>query len=127
MPNSRKLKVFNKNLAGRNIAFRAKQNKNDLAVLDSNMGHIKKSIAKDLQQNDTRDWGDRLNRIIRGYNKTSHQSLLHEAPDDAFHKGSPKSENTEFELREKVGRQTAAQNSVISNGRIRKFEKGAFR
>ena len=78
------------------------------------MGHIKKGIAKDLQQNDTLDWAHRLNKVMRGYNKTSHQSLLHEAPDDAFHTGNPNHENTEFELREKAGRQTAARNNAIS-------------
>ena len=116
-------KSLQKYLADRNIAFRAKQNKNDLAVLDSNMGHIKESIAKYLQQNDTLDWANRLHKVIRGDNKTSHQSLLHEAPDDAFHTGNPKNENTEFELREKAGRQMAAQNNVASNNQRNVLDK----
>ena len=100
---------------------------NDLALLDSNMGNLKKAIAKDLQQNGTTDWAARLSKVVKGFNKTAHQSLLNETPDEVYHKGEPTNKNTEFELREKVGRQMAAQNNVTKHAQRNVEEQGAFR
>ena len=67
-------------LSSNNILFRAKKNVNDLAILDSNLGHIKKQTAKDLQQNNTDDWAARLPKVLKGHNRNAHQSLLNETP-----------------------------------------------
>ena len=106
-------------LGSHNIAFRGKRGVNDLALLDSNMGNLKKAIAKDLQQNGTTDWHARLSKVVKGFNKTAHQSLLNETPDEVYHKEGtePQNKNTEFELREQMGRQMAAQNNVTNTRR----------
>ena len=116
-------------LRGKNIMFRAKKNVNDLAILDSNMGHLKKQIAKDMQQNNTEDWVARLPKVLKGHNKNAHQSLLNETPDEVYHKPGeePKNNNTEFEMREQAGRQMAAQHNVTKNAQRGLEEKGAFR
>ena len=116
-------------LNSHNILFRAKKNVNDLAILDSNMGHLKLEIAKDLQQNDTDDWAARLPKVIKGHNKNAHRSLLNETPSEVFHKEgeAPTHANTEFEMREQAGRQMAAQNNVTKNAQRGLEDKGAFR
>ena len=58
----------------------AKKNVNDLAILDSNMGHLKKQIAKDMQQNNTEDWVARLPKILKGHNKTPTNRCLTKRP-----------------------------------------------
>ena len=105
------------------------KNVNDLAILDSNMGHLKLEIAKDLQQNNTDDWAARLPKVLKGHNKNAHQSLLNETPDEVFHKEgtAPQNANTEFEMREQAGRQMAAQNNVTKNAQRGLEDKGAFR
>ena len=110
-------------LNSNNILFRAKKNVNDLAILDSNMGHLKLEIAKDMQQNNTDDWAARLPKVLKGHNKNAHRSLFNETPDEVFHKEgtAPKHANTEFEMREQVGRQMAAQNNVT------KMHRGAWK
>ena len=81
-------------LGNHNIAFRGKRGVNDLVLLDSNMGNIKKAIAKDLQQNGTTDWAARLPKVVKGFNKTAHQSPLNETPDEVYHKGEPQNKKT---------------------------------
>ena len=52
-------------LGSRNIAFRIKQNVNDLALLDANMGNFKKALAKDLQQHGVSNWPARLPKVVK--------------------------------------------------------------
>ena len=115
-------------LKNNNILFRPKKNVNDLAILDSNMGHLKLEIAKDLQQNNTDDWAARLPKVLKGHNKNAHRSLFNETPDEVFHKEgtAPKHANTEFEMREQAGRQMAAQNNVTKNAQRGSKKRGHF-
>ena len=91
------------------------------------MGNLKKAIAKDLQQNGTTDWAARLSKVVKGFNNTAYQSLLNETPDEVYHKGEPTHNNTEFEMREQMGRQMAAQTTLPNTHKGTWRSNGAFR
>ena len=122
-------KTFQTYLGTRSIEFRGKRNVNDLAVLDSNMQTLKKMVAKDLQANNVKNWATRLPKVVRGFNRQSHEALLGEPPEEAHHRAdeAPKNKHLGFELREKAGRQAAAQNAVVSNSQRNMLDNGAFR
>ena len=89
-------------LAAGNVAYRVKQNKQDLGILDATMGALKRDLKKDMQVQGSDNWGSRLEKVVRGVNNQSRQALLGEYANTVQYKpgqGQPKDPALEFELR----------------------------
>ena len=117
-------------LAAGNVAYRVKQNKQDLGILDATMGALKRDLKKDMQVQGTDKWGSRLDKVVRGMNNQSRQALLGSDANTAYHKPGqeqPKDKALEFELREHAGRQMAAQDAQVRLAQKNVTDAGAFR
>ena len=111
------------------VAFRVKEGKQDLGILDATMGALKRDLKKDMQAQGTDKWGARLDKVVRGANNQSRQALLGEDANTVHYKPGqePKDKALEFELREHAGRQMAAQDAQVRLAQNNVTEAGAFR
>lgn len=121
--------AFRRYLGEQNIEPRVKEGRQDLATLDAAMGALKRDLKKDLQVQGTTEWGPRLEKVLRGFNRQSRQALMGESANDAFHKPgeAAKDASLEFELREKAGRDMAAQDAHVRQAQRNLTQTGKFR
>ena len=110
-------------LARRNIQWREKVGKNDIATVDRAMGTLKDMIARrSADEAAGGDWLTELPKVIKSYNKLDHSALHQNAPGEV-------KDNTDlrFQLRYENA-EKRMENAEQAQERKRKLETaGAFR
>lgn len=103
-----------------NAAHRAKQGRNDIAVVDRAMAELKKRLAV-ARANEGGTWSQPLGKVVKGYNNTPH-GTVHGAPATAADENSQ-----EFLILQDQAKNFANNRDLTNLRKQRVQEAGAFR